>query len=94
MVAGATVRSTPLLWLVIFTGLNSVLSLGYYAPLVNRLYRREPSAAVQAGKPVAALMALPLIILVLLAVLPGLWPPVITWLTGPAAASLLRGFGY
>jgi proton-translocating NADH-quinone oxidoreductase chain N len=94
MVAGATVRSTPILWLVIFTGLNSVLSLGYYAPLVNRLYRREPSAAVLAGKPVAALMALPLIVLILLAVVPGLWPPAITWLTGPAAASLLRGFGY
>jgi proton-translocating NADH-quinone oxidoreductase chain N len=94
LVAGATVRSTPLLWLVIFTGLNSVLSLGYYAPLVNRLYRREPSQAVLAGKPVAALMALPLIVLVLLALVPGLWPPAISWLTGPAAASLLLGFGY
>jgi proton-translocating NADH-quinone oxidoreductase chain N len=94
VVAGATVRSTPVLWLVIFTGLNSVLSLGYYAPLVNRLYRREPSAAVQAGKPVAALMALPLVVLVLLAVLPGFWPSLLTWLTGPAAVSLLHGFGF
>ena len=94
LVAGAEVRSTPLLWLVIFTGLNSVLSLGYYAPLVNRMYRLEPSEAVKAGKPVALLMALPLVVLVVLAVVPGFWPPVMNWLTHPAAVSLLAGFGY
>lgn len=94
VVAGATVRSTPVLWLVIFTGINSVLSLAYYAPLVNRMYRREPSSSVLAGKPVAALMALPLVVLTLLAVLPGFWPSLLNWLTGPAAASLLHGFGY
>jgi proton-translocating NADH-quinone oxidoreductase chain N len=94
VVAGGTVRSTPILWLVIFTGINSVLSLAYYAPMVNRMYRREPSPAVQMGKPAAALMALPLLILVLLAVLPGFWPNLLSGLTGPAAVSLLRGFGY
>jgi len=93
-VSGAEVRSTPLLWLVIFAGLNSVLSLGYYAPLVNRMYRREPSEAVASGKPIAAIMALPLVVLVILAVLPGFWPSLLTWLTNPAAASLLTGFGY
>jgi len=93
-VSGAEVRSTPLLWLVIFAGLNSVLSLAYYAPLVNRLYRREPSEAVKAGMPAAVAFALPLLILTLLAVLPGFWPSLLTWLTGPAAASLLASFGY
>jgi proton-translocating NADH-quinone oxidoreductase chain N len=94
LVSGAEVRSTPLLWLVLFAGLNSVLSLAYYAPLVNRLYRREPSEAVAAGKPVAAIFAFPLLVLVLLAILPGFWPGLLTWLTGPAAASLLSSFGY
>jgi len=93
-VAGAEVRSTPLLWLVIFAGINSVLSLAYYAPLVNRLYRREPSEAVIAGKPIAAIYALPLLVLTVLAILPGIWPSLLSWLTDPAAASLLRGFGF
>ena len=93
-VAGAEVRSTPLLWLVIFAGINSVLSLAYYAPLVNRLYRREPSEAVLAGKPIAAIYALPLLVLAVLAILPGIWPSLLSWLTEPAAASLLHGFGF
>jgi proton-translocating NADH-quinone oxidoreductase chain N len=94
LVSGAEVRSTPLLWLVLFAGLNSVLSLAYYAPMVNRLYRRQPSASVSAGKPVAAIYAIPLFILTVLAVLPGFWPGLLSWLTGPAAASLLISFGY
>lgn len=93
-ISGAEVRSTPLLWLVLFAGLNSVLSLAYYAPLVNRLYRRKPSESVIAGRPVAAIYALPLFILILLAVLPGFWPGLLSWLTGPAATSLLTSFGY
>ena len=42
--------------LIVFAALNSVLSLAYYAPLVNAVYRQEPSAAVQAGQPLPALM--------------------------------------
>ena len=93
-VSGVEVRSTPVLWMVLFAGLNSVISLAYYAPLVNRLYRREPSEAVKAGMPVAAIYAVPLLLMVLLAVLPGFWPGLLTWLTGPAAASLLTSLGY
>ena len=37
--------------LVVFAALNSVLSLAYYAPLINALYRLEPSPAVRAGQP-------------------------------------------
>jgi proton-translocating NADH-quinone oxidoreductase chain N len=91
--AGAEVRSTPLLWLIIFAGLNSVLSLAYYAPMVNRLFRREPSTAVLQGSPVAALMALPLLVLTLFTVTVGFWPSLVTWLSEPAAVSLLAAFG-
>jgi len=94
LVAGVTVRSTPALWIVILTALNSVLSLAYYAPLVNRLYRREPSAAVLAGKPASFLMAAPMAVLVILSVVPGLWPALLSWFTEGAALSLLRGFGF
>jgi len=91
--AGAEVRSTPLLWLIIFAGVNSVLSLGYYAPMVNRMFRRKPSEAVLEGKPVAALMALPILVLTLITVAVGFWPSLVTWLSEPAAVSLLAAFG-
>jgi proton-translocating NADH-quinone oxidoreductase chain N len=93
LVAGGEVRSTPLLWLIIFTGLNSVLSLAYYAPMVNRMYRREPSEAVTNGNAVAPVMALPLVVLTLAVTVLGFWPAWMNWLSGPAASSLLTSFG-
>ncbi|MEM5775298.1 MAG: proton-conducting transporter membrane subunit, partial [Anaerolineaceae bacterium] len=42
-------QNTAALVLGIFMAVNSVLSLGYYAPLINRMYRREPSATVLEG---------------------------------------------
>jgi NADH:ubiquinone oxidoreductase subunit 2 (subunit N) len=80
--------------LVIFAALNSVLSLGYYAPLVNTMYRGEPSPAVQAGARVPGLMNLPLLLLVLLVVVLGVYPALINPLTQPAGAAILAGFGY
>jgi proton-translocating NADH-quinone oxidoreductase chain N len=91
--AGAEVRSTPMLWLVIFAGLNSVLSLGYYAPIVNRLFRREPSDTVLNGSPIAALMALPVMLLTLGTIVLGVWPSLLNWLLEPAALALLASFG-
>ena len=80
--------------LVIFAALNSVLSLGYYAPLVNTMYRHEPSAAVQAGARVPGLMVAPLLILVSLVVALGIYPTLVNSLTQPAGAGLLAGFGF
>jgi len=91
--AGVAARETALLLVVIFAGLNSVLSLAYYAPLVNAMYRREPSEAVLAGAPIPASMRLPLILLLLAVVIIGLWPGLLADLTGPAGAALLAAFG-
>ncbi len=91
--AGAAAQDTVILLVVIFAGLNSVLSLGYYAPLVNRLYRKQPSAAVQAGLPIPASMNIPLLALLLAITVIGFWPGLLGWLTGPAGASLLAAFG-
>lgn len=91
--AGAAAHETALLLVVIFAGLNSVLSLAYYAPLVNAMYRREPSEAVLAGAPVPASMRLPLVILLLAVVIVGFWPGLLAGLTGPAGAALLAAFG-
>ncbi|MFB3852436.1 MAG: complex I subunit 5 family protein [Vicinamibacterales bacterium] len=91
-VAGFETRSLAVELLVIFAALNSVLSLAYYAPLVNRLYRCEPSPAVMAGRPVSATMNVALVLLVAVAVVPGFWPSIFSWLTEPAASSFVAVF--
>jgi proton-translocating NADH-quinone oxidoreductase chain N len=84
------------LWIeaaVIFAALNSALSLAYYAPLVNAMYRWEPSAIVQRGKRAPLVMNIPLVILALAILLLGVWPSLMNWLTIPASQVLLAGIG-
>ncbi len=92
LVAGAATHNLWLDALVVFAALNSVLSLAYYAPLVNAVYRRVPSAAVQRGRPLPASIRLPLAVLVLAVVAIGIWPGLVSWLTGPAGAAILAAF--
>jgi proton-translocating NADH-quinone oxidoreductase chain N len=91
--AGAQAQNTGVLLLVIFAALNSVLSLGYYAPLVNRMYRYEPSSVVVEAKSAPGIMSIPLFLLTLATVAIGFYPPLVTWLTQPAAISLMASFG-
>jgi NADH:ubiquinone oxidoreductase subunit 2 (subunit N) len=79
---------------VIFAALNSVLSLAYYAPLVNSMYRLEPSARVKQGKRLPPVMAVPLVILALAVVLVGVWPGLVNGLTVPAGQALLASMGH
>jgi formate hydrogenlyase subunit 3/multisubunit Na+/H+ antiporter MnhD subunit len=79
--------------LVIFAAFNSVISLGYYAPLVNRMYRKEPSAIVEQGKPVSFSLAFPIVILTSLVIVIGFYPAIMSWLTESAGISLLTIFG-
>src|SRR5690606_26650758 len=82
LVAGVQTQNTWMLIAVIFVGLNSVLSLGYYAPIVNRLFKREQSevvAAAEARMPWA--MSLPIVILSLAVILIGVWPMLTNFLT-------------
>ena len=81
------------LLLTIFMGLNSVLSLGYYAPMVNRIYRQKTAAIVETGKPIPASMTIPLIVLTLSIALLGVWPSLVSFITNSAASSLLTIFG-
>ncbi len=91
--AGALLQDGLILFIVFFAGLNSVLSLAYYAPLVNLIYRKEPSEAVVAGLAVPTSMSIPLVLLLLAVVVIGFWPGLMSWLTGPAGVSLLAAFG-
>lgn len=93
LVAGAQAHSVIIWILIVYMALNSVLSLGYYAPLINRMYRNQPSQLVAIGKPISVAMALPLALMAVVITLLGFWPTLSSWLTGPAAASLLAVFG-
>jgi proton-translocating NADH-quinone oxidoreductase chain N len=87
---------THALWIdlaVVFAALNSVLSLAYYAPLVNAMYRLEPSARVRQGKRLPLVMSLTLVILGLAVILIGFWPGLMNWLTVPAGQALLASMG-
>lgn len=88
-VAGFQSKVPWLQYLVVFAALNSVLSLAYYAPLVNAMYRLEPSTRVRDGAHLPKVFSLPLVVLGLAVVLLGTWPSLLDWLTGPAAQALL-----
>ena len=91
--AGFETRNPMLEWLVIFAALNSVLSLAYYVPLVNAMYRLELSARVKTGVRMPPLMAIPLVVLGLAVMILGTWPSLMNGLTLPAARVLLTSFG-
>ncbi|MBK9925040.1 MAG: hypothetical protein IPP66_07065 [Anaerolineales bacterium] len=92
-IAGFEGSDPWLMGLVIFAALNSVLSLGYYAPVVNILYRRNMGEVVQHGSTIPIAMTIPLVIFMLAIILIGLVPSLMNWLTQPAAQALLVMFG-
>jgi NADH:ubiquinone oxidoreductase subunit 2 (subunit N) len=90
--AGVRAGSPIAVALVIFAVLNSLLSLGYYAPLVSAMYRHEPSAAVIGGARVPVAMVVPLVLLALVVVVFGIWPALAGGLTAPAGRVVLDIF--
>jgi len=73
--------------------LNSVLSLAYYAPVVNTLYRQTMGEVVQRGASMPVAMKIPLVIFALAIIAIGLMPSLMNWLTEPAAQAFLVMFG-
>jgi proton-translocating NADH-quinone oxidoreductase chain N len=71
--------------LVVFAALNSVLSLAYYVPLVNAMYRLEPSDAIRDGKPLGFAISAPLAVMAALVILLGFLPTLVAPLTNSAA---------
>ena len=92
-VAGFQTQNGWLIALMIFMALNSVLSLAYYAPLVNLMYRKTPSEQVMTGKPLSWAVTFPLVVLTLAIIVLGLVPQLMNSLTVPAAQTLLALFG-
>ena len=93
-VAGFSTHAAIVIVLVAFAALNSVLSLAYYAPLVNSLYRQRPSEAVEHGRAIPLAMTAPLLALGVLVVVVGFWPDLMTWLVGPAGTALIAVVGH
>ncbi len=91
--AGFATHNAVLEWLVVFAVLNSIVSLAYYMPLVNAMYRLEPSTAVKAGARIPSAMTIPLVVLALAVIVVGVWPGLVNGLTAPAARVLLAGIG-
>ena len=92
-VAGFETKNLIVFGVVLFAALNSVLSLAYYAPLINSVYRRNPSTAVLQGESVPFLMNIPLILLAVAVVVIGIWPSLVMPIVEPAAATLMAMFG-
>ncbi len=80
--------------LAVFGALNSVLSLGYYAPLINKMYRKAPSAVIENGPDSLPLsMLVPLGLMALAIVVIGLWPVLLDWLSMPSGLALMAALG-
>lgn len=86
LLAGMATGQTVIIALVAFAAFNSLLSLAYYAPLVQVVFRREMSPEVRAGRPLPFTMNLPLILLALAIIIIGLWPNLVLGLTNAAGA--------
>lgn len=89
---GIATRDPLVLGLVVFTLLMVVLSQAYYLPIVSAVYRQQPSTAILAGRPVPAMMGLPLAVLAAAVVALGVWPTLVSDLTASAGAALLAAF--
>lgn len=92
-VAGVETNNLAIDLLVIFAALNSILSLAYYAPIVNAVYRQAPSEAVVRGQAMPWTMSVPLVLMAAAIVILGVWPSLVAWITGPAGAALVKAFG-
>lgn len=91
-VGGFQTQNGWIIALMVFMALNSVLSLGYYAPLVNLMYRKSPSEKVMLGKPLPWTLVLPLVLMALAILVLGFAPGLMNWLTVPAGDRLIAMF--
>lgn len=94
MVSGAAVGGFWINALIVFLGINSVLSLGYYAPLVNRMYRlKSNDQANDSGKPaISQTLAASLILLTIVIIFFGLFPSVLEQISQSAGDALMSMF--
>jgi proton-translocating NADH-quinone oxidoreductase chain N len=92
-IAGMRASSLTLHWLIIFAALNSVFSLAYYTPMINALYKRQPSALVASGRRMPLGMEIPIAALAIAILVLGVWPGLATNMTQAAGRAVMASFG-
>jgi proton-translocating NADH-quinone oxidoreductase chain N len=92
-IGAASTRNGWVVLLAVFAALNSVLSLAYYAPLVNAMYRKQPSDAVREGGSIALSMSVPIAVMAVAVILLGVVPTLVSPLTHAATAALAHAGG-
>ncbi|MCB8946053.1 MAG: hypothetical protein H6658_20095 [Ardenticatenaceae bacterium] len=99
LMAGMATGQAVIIAFVAFAAFNSLLSLAYYVPLVQVIFRRDLPAAEQGGRPARTFtplplsMNLPILILAIAIVVVGLWPSLVYGLTEGAGAALMAVMG-
>lgn len=86
LLAGMATGQAVIIGLVVFAAFNSLLSLTYYIPMVQVVFRREISPEVQEGRPLPFTVNLPLVLMALAIIIIGLWPNLVLGLTNAAGA--------
>lgn len=89
---GFQTQNVWIMALIVFAALNSALSLGYYTPVINFMYRRSSAKIVLTGKPLPGMIILPLVVMMLAVIVLGIAPGLIDWLTIPAGERLIVMF--
>jgi formate hydrogenlyase subunit 3/multisubunit Na+/H+ antiporter MnhD subunit len=89
LLGGMATGQTIIVGFVAFAAFNSLLSLAYYVPLVQVIFRRDMSLMVQAGRTLPFSMNLPIFLLTAAIVVIGLWPSLVFGLTQGAGQALL-----
>jgi proton-translocating NADH-quinone oxidoreductase chain N len=88
--AGVGTSSSTITLLTVFAAFNSVLSLGYYLPVINAMFRSEIRPP-QRRLPLA--MRVPVLVLSGALILIGLYPSLVDGIVVPAARALQALFG-
>jgi proton-translocating NADH-quinone oxidoreductase chain N len=91
-VGGFQTQNIWIMALIVFAALNSVLSLGYYTPVINFMYRRSSARIVLTAKPLPWMIILPLVVMTLAVIVLGVAPGLMDWLTVPAGERLIVMF--
>jgi len=91
-IAGFETHDPFIIGVVIFAAINGVISIAYYAPIINRMYRLTPSPHIMKAKSITPSMKIVLSILTIATVIIGGYPTLLNWLTEPAANVILTAF--
>jgi proton-translocating NADH-quinone oxidoreductase chain N len=91
-VSGFAIEDPLVRSLIVFAGLNALLSMAYYLPVTISLCRHDTIETAPTRLVLPSLMRLPLIILIAIILIVGIWPDLARGLTGAASAALINAF--